>query len=116
MRFAVAFELLADSFNGLKCLTFFGLAWILGGRGQLSLDHHRAVRELLFRGCGPNRISFLKAHHFDQKFATARLEAEIQRGVTFTRDFVLRLDARLKQAISKAQLKELRLVLAFQTA
>jgi hypothetical protein len=115
MGLTAALKLLADALDRLQRFAFWGLARVFGIRPEMPTYHHRAVREFLRRGCGPNRIGFFKAHHLHKEIVVVGCEAKIQCGLAFAYGLVPRLYARTMQSVAKAQLEEFRLIVAGQT-
>jgi hypothetical protein len=92
---AAALEFLADTFDGLERFTFLGLPRVFGISAEMPAYHHSAVREFLGRGCSPNSIGFLKAHHLNEEITAPGRKAVVQRRLTLACSFVPRQDTGL---------------------
>src|SRR6516162_9452318 len=102
---AAAFEFLADTLDGLERLAFLRLARVFGISAETPAYHHRSILEFLGRGCSPNSIGFIEAHHLNEEITAARCKAVVKRRLTLACSFVPRLYAGLVQAVTKAQLE-----------
>ena len=112
IRLAILLALLANTLHRLHGFAFFRLPCIFGGGAKNAPEPcdtfivHTRLR------CVSRGLSFVKSHQFDSPWPTVVHEAEIQRGIAFSANFVFRHHSCAMQRASKAQFKEERHIAA----